>query len=604
MPRRTPEMDRVAQFLQECGLSQYTEVMRRAGFDDMETLQEIEDSHLKALGVLPGHMIKIKKRLRGYTGQGPTPTPAPATARAPAPRAATSACPSAARSRPLGLTRTKGSSKPTLPIAQVAPKAGTPPGCMAGDTIDAVQRSWRLVEPKVGPVATTFYRNFFSLAPESKVLFPMAVRNRWRDWSSLEDEVEDDFENSSALVVLWSKVVYAVGGAVAGLRNPGKLVRELHALGMRHVAYGATEELYAKAGKALLMALGAHLGPHFTPEVESAWVNVYDFISSSAICGLQIARQQEDAVKTLLESMHVADPSKTLLVSRPRAMDADAVKVTACIPSKISQVPSSSTISTVQQSWAIVKELGTAQIGEAMYKHLFVIEPRAKELFPLSVRRRYSDPGEKETDDLQISSGMRNLFGTVVEAVGLAVAGLKDVSTLVSELNALGMRHINYNMREELFASGGEALLLTLRDGLGEKLTEEVKLAWASIYDFFSACIISGLRFAHEKQLLLNQLQKRSSESTESTDARRAAREILRVRRARRCEARAEAKAAPATFPSKGMRSPLGALVLCPPFPGLKVNVRPTVFGAQLSTTQLSSVPLCPLCPFCPFCPV
>ena len=43
-------------------------------------------------------------------------------------------------------------------------------------------------------------------------------------------------------------------------------------------------------------------------------------------------------MKTLLESMHVADPSKTLLVSRPRAMDADAVKVTACIPSKISQV--------------------------------------------------------------------------------------------------------------------------------------------------------------------------------------------------------------------------------------------------------------------------
>ena len=41
-----------------------------------------------------------------------------------------------------------------------------------------------------------------------------------------------------------------MGGAVAGLRNPGKLVRELHALGMRHVAYGATEELYAKAGKA------------------------------------------------------------------------------------------------------------------------------------------------------------------------------------------------------------------------------------------------------------------------------------------------------------------------------------------------------------------
>eukprot|EP00437_Effrenium_voratum_P065767 CAMPEP_0181506736 /NCGR_PEP_ID=MMETSP1110-20121109/58756_1 /TAXON_ID=174948 /ORGANISM="Symbiodinium sp., Strain CCMP421" /LENGTH=539 /DNA_ID=CAMNT_0023635819 /DNA_START=44 /DNA_END=1663 /DNA_ORIENTATION=+ len=513
MPRRTPEMDRVAQFLQECGLSQYTEVMRRAGFDDMETLQEIEDSHLKALGVLPGHMIKIKKRLRGYTGQGPTPTPAPATARAPAPRAATSACPSAARSRPLGLTRTKGSSKPTLPIAQVAPKAGTPPGCMAGDTIDAVQRSWRLVEPKVGPVATTFYRNFFSLAPGSKVLFPMAVRNRWRDWSCLQDEMEDDFENSSALVVLWSKVVYAVGGAVAGLRNPGKLVRELHALGMRHVAYGTTEELYAVAGKALLMALASHLGPRFTPEVEAAWVNVYDFISSSAICGLQTARQTEDAVKIRLESMQVADPSKTLLVSRSR-LPRDPVK-SSWDSSRLGQVPSCSTIFTVQQSWAAVKELGTAHLGDMLYKHFLKLEPDTKSLFPLSVRRRYCDRTCEEDPENLEGSGMRNLFAKVVEAVGMAVAGLRNIATLVSELNALGMRHVNYNVREELFASVGEALALTLQDSMGA-LTEEVKEAWASSYEFFTACMISGLRFAHEKQLLLNQLQKHSSPDTDS----------------------------------------------------------------------------------------
>ncbi|CAJ1341612.1 unnamed protein product [Effrenium voratum] len=520
MPRRTPEMDRVAHFLQECGLSQYTEAIRRAGFDDMETLQDIEDSHLKALGFLPGHIIKIKKRLQSYAG--PQAIAASAYAAHASNASAHAAAPAypTTRARPVlqGLSgRSPASSltpKPKAsPMAPMTPMAPQMTGCVPSDTIDAVQQSWRLIEPRVGPVAQSFYRNFFSLAPGSKVLFPMAVRNRWRDWSCLQDEMEDDFENSSALVVLWSKVVYAVGGAVAGLRNPGKLVRELHALGMRHVAYGTTEELYAVAGKALLMALASHLGPRFTPEVEAAWVNVYDFISSSAICGLQTARQTEDAVKIRLESMQVADPSKTLLVSRSR-LPRDPVK-SSWDSSRLGQVPSCSTIFTVQQSWAAVKELGTAHLGDMLYKHFLKLEPDTKSLFPLSVRRRYCDRTCEEDPENLEGSGMRNLFAKVVEAVGMAVAGLRNIATLVSELNALGMRHVNYNVREELFASVGEALALTLQDSMGA-LTEEVKEAWASSYEFFTACMISGLRFAHEKQLLLNQLQKHSSPDTDS----------------------------------------------------------------------------------------
>ena len=52
---------------------------------------------------------------------------------------------------------------------------------------------------------------------------------------------------------------------------------------------------------------------------------------------------------------------------------------------------------------------------------------------------------------------------------------------------------------EEYFRYGGEALVLTLRDGLGEALTEEIKSAWVAVYDFIAANIISGLRFAREK---------------------------------------------------------------------------------------------------------
>ena len=52
---------------------------------------------------------------------------------------------------------------------------------------------------------------------------------------------------------------------------------------------------------------------------------------------------------------------------------------------------------------------------------------------------------------------------------------------------------------EEYFGYGGEALVLTLHDGLGEALTEEIKQAWVAVYDFIAANIISGLRFAREK---------------------------------------------------------------------------------------------------------
>ena len=84
-------------------------------------------------------------------------------------------------------------------------------------------------------------------------------------------------------------------------------------------------------------------------------------------------------------------------------------------------VPSSGTISTVQQSWMVVKadgphnasrtamcifrqELGVANIGEIMYKHLFKIAPVTKSLFPVSVRKRYRDWSCSEEEALSALS--------------------------------------------------------------------------------------------------------------------------------------------------------------------------------------------------------
>jgi len=488
-------MDRhpVVTFLWEIGLSQYAAALLQDGFDDMDTLLEIEEEHLKAVGFLPGHILKFKRHLKALqTREASPPRPVRASRRAPA-------------------------------EAPVKPRGGIVP---SRQTVDAVQKSWLVVkELGVKTVAEILYRHLFRIAPETKALFPMSVRMRYSDWTSGEVEDENDFENSPALRNLFSKVVGAVGSAVAGLQNISKLVTELNALGMRHVNYNMKEEYFEFGGQALVCTLQDGLGDLLTEEVEQSWISVYEFISATIICGLRSARSQQQQLAAPSPSSSAAAPaaeapatkqeeveSREAWASRP-AKDLQKPQV---VPRTVSHsqhrqmVPSGSTISAVQKSWLVVKELGTGAVGEILYRHLFSIAPQTKELFPMSVRSRYRDwanSAEEDEKDFVNSPALRNLFSKVVDAVGTAVAGLQNISKLVPELNALGMRHINYNMREEYFAFGGQALVLTLQDGLGSMLTEEVQQAWISVYEFISASIVSGLKFAREREALLKAVQ-------------------------------------------------------------------------------------------------
>jgi len=476
------ERNPVAIFMHEIGLPQYIDTLFRDGFDDMETLLEIQDEHLQAMGFLPGHMLKIKKRLRSKEGPPLL---------------------GALRSTELGLGK-----EPTKPsTVEVTPLPTSTLG-LSKEVIDVAQRSWHEMRPSIGTIAEAVYKNLYILNPSSKALFPMAVRNRYRDWTSPIEEADHNFENSIALRELFSKMVSAVGAAVMRLQNPGKVVLELTALGLRHAHYGAKEESLKAFGQALLLAFrGCSL---LTPEADQAWIMVFDFVSSAVARGMREAGE-------LQTKAPLPDGSKTLL-PRPQAGEAGKAAAKEFKPpsrkwetaQQPGMVPSSRTISTVQQSWMVVKELGVANIGEVMYKHLFKIAPVTKSLFPVSVRNRYRDwscSHEEVEDGFENSPALRNLFAKVVEAVGSAVAGLHNIARLVAELNALGMRHINYNMKEEFFEYGGQALVLTLQDGLGTSLTEDVKQAWVAFYEFISACIISGLRFAEEKESLVRTLQ-------------------------------------------------------------------------------------------------
>lgn len=256
------EATEVSVFLHEIGLPQYAEVIHENGFEDMDTLADIEEVHLKAWGIPPGHMLKLKKRLNEWKGQGD-----------------------------------HGVKNITPPSLRVSASA-KPTDRM----ITSVQLSWMHVK-QLGTdvVGALFYKKVFELKPETQTLFPMSVRNRYRDWANDEEEREHDLNNSPALRRLWGKVIEAVGSCVAGLHDMNKLVPQLTQLGMRHAGYGLKMEYLYVAEQVLILTLKDALGQVFTKEVEFAWTMVYSFMTATMICGLRAMQSEIEKKHALLD---------------------------------------------------------------------------------------------------------------------------------------------------------------------------------------------------------------------------------------------------------------------------------------------------------------
>lgn len=263
-------------FLEEHGLGQYATAFVSSGFDELETLLEVDDIDLKDLGLPRGHALKLKRHLREYEtnlyieeDHKPLPVikkPPPVIKKAPV---RVMAAPSHAvpSSRPV----------PTLEASDI----------MKGD----VERSWDTIQQLgVAEVGERIYRIFFDMVPESMDCFPAHVRHKYRDWTADESDDESDLLNSVAVRKLFGKVLNAIGCVVAGLQESSKLVPLLTSLGRRHIGYNNNEEFWPVLGKAVMMVLAEILGDGFTSEVENAWTVVYGFTSSIMIAGLREAK--------------------------------------------------------------------------------------------------------------------------------------------------------------------------------------------------------------------------------------------------------------------------------------------------------------------------
>lgn len=114
----------------------------------------------------------------------------------------------------------------------------------------------------------------------------------------------------------------------------------------------------------------------------------------------------------------------------------------------------------VQASFAKVASRGDAA-GAHFYQRLFDIDPSLRPLF----RGNISNQGRK-----------------LMAMVEFLVRELDRIDTLLPVVQALGVRHAHYGVRENHYDSFGEAWLWTLAHELRADFTPEVEDAWLAVY--------------------------------------------------------------------------------------------------------------------------
>ncbi|PHS18600.1 MAG: hemin receptor [Kangiella sp.] len=99
--------------------------------------------------------------------------------------------------------------------------------------------------------------------------------------------------------------------------------------------------------------------------------------------------------------------------------------------------------------------------ADIFYKKLFEYAPEVKPLFKGNLKEQ----GKK-----------------LMTMLGMAVKGLDDLNKLVPVLQRLADNHVQYGVKAEHFTPVGNALLYTLRVGLGDDFTHETRQAWVDTF--------------------------------------------------------------------------------------------------------------------------
>src|SRR5215471_6666220 len=130
---------------------------------------------------------------------------------------------------------------------------------MTPEQIDLVRKSFDALWPFRRKLAERFYSRFFELAPDTRRLFPNDME---RQQLKLMDTI----------------------AAIVGTLDQREIFQSIIShTGRKHADFGVQASHFVAFGEALIGGLQQQLGPAFTPEMQRAWIVLYDAIQAEMI---------------------------------------------------------------------------------------------------------------------------------------------------------------------------------------------------------------------------------------------------------------------------------------------------------------------------------
>jgi len=131
-------------------------------------------------------------------------------------------------------------------------------------------------------------------------------------------------------------------------------------------------------------------------------------------------------------------------------------------------------ISLVKNSWKQVVPIAD-QAAVLFYGKLLELDPSLKPMFKGDMTAQ----GQKLT-----------------RMISIAVEGLDNLDDIVPAIQDLGVKHLEYGVKNSQYDTVGESLLWTLGQGLGDAFTTEVMSAWTDVYDLLASTMKDAARAA------------------------------------------------------------------------------------------------------------
>lgn len=122
-------------------------------------------------------------------------------------------------------------------------------------------------------------------------------------------------------------------------------------------------------------------------------------------------------------------------------------------------------IALVQQSFEKVAAIGL-KAAELFYSELFAIDPSLRAMFKGDIQEQHKK---------------------LLSALTLVVRSLHTPEKIAGAIEKLAVKHLDYGVKPEHYTYVGNALLRTLKKGLGSEFTPELSDAWVDAFRMLAA---------------------------------------------------------------------------------------------------------------------